>query len=1205
MTEETIFAAALEKKTPVERAAFLDETCSGDRALRQRVEALLQSHEYAGSFLKTPAILRAAEELAGQVPADTQAESPTGDHGDLHGSLHGDLDLAFLVSADETGFLRRLGHYEVHELIGRGGMAIVLKAFDEKLQRVVAIKVMAPQLAASALARQRFRREAQAAAAVRNEHIVAIYAVEEAEGLPYLVMEYVAGGSLQDRLGRSEPLELKHILSIGVQAAAGLAAAHALGLVHRDIKPSNILLENGASVKIVDFGLARTVDDGSVSQTGVIAGTPQYMAPEQARGDAFDHRADVYSLGATLYELLTRQPPFASGTPQQLLRQVAHDEPPRPRRINKAIPREVETIVLKAMAKEARDRYGTAQELAEDIGRFLEDKPIVAKRPALLKRLQKWARRHKAMVASVAVVAAVALLAGIVLAWRETQWANEAYEAALKQLNTEEQGRAAETHQRLRAEGNLRGALDVLDQIYLRVAEKEFLRDPQREKDDRELLTQALSFYEAFARENSAAPAARVEVGRAYHRVAEIRRALGQYLEARPAFGRAIAVREQLSAEFPTRADYKDQLAESHNGLGTVLRRVGHDQEAEKAYRKALELRSELAEADATVPDFQSNVAASLSNLAVLLTDRGQATDACQVLEQAIRHQRAALQVQPRHLLYREFLSNHYGALSMNLRALGKQEWARQAIGEAVTLLDELAAEFRDHPRYHAALASRQIDLGSSLADWGERAAADKILRRARDTLHRLVAQYPVVPLYRSQLALNYGSSAGLLAGADERAAAAEHFREAIDLLARLVNDFPQVPEYRQQLAMKHHNFGVALRRLGDPPGASRHLHQAIELRAQLVAEFPKVPVYRKELANSHNAMGALSGDPVVATKHFRQAFDLCNGLATEFPNVPAHQSELGATLNNWAIPLLGRGEAAEARQLLERAIRHQQVALEIDPQPPGYRQFLANHHCNLAKALVELGKHGEAKQAYDEGLKVHEKLATDFPNVPRYRRNLATAHYDLGIILTRMKLPADAEQAYGRALPYQEKLVADFPDMADYASELGATLNNLASRLRARRELTQARHLLELALRHQRAAFEMKPQHPAIRQRLSNHYLSLAGTLLQLEEHAEAAMVGAEFPRALTGAGAAEYHQAARVLAGCVPLAEKDKSLPPEKRKELTADYSDQATALLRQAIQRGYRKAEELRRDSAFEPLRSREGFQKLLADLETKAK
>jgi serine/threonine protein kinase len=226
-----------------------------------------------------------------------------------------DFPLDFLDPAENPAHLGRLGHYEVVEIIGRGGMGIVLKAFDTVLHRIVAVKVLAPQLATTAAARKRFEREARAAAAISHEQVVAIYEVGEVKGLPYLVMEYVAGVSLQERLDRTGPQELKEILRIGMQTARGLAAAHVQGLIHRDIKPANILLHNGVErVKITDFGLARAIDDASLTQSGCIAGTPQYMAPEQARGEAVDHRADLFSLGSVLYAMCTGRPPFRAST---------------------------------------------------------------------------------------------------------------------------------------------------------------------------------------------------------------------------------------------------------------------------------------------------------------------------------------------------------------------------------------------------------------------------------------------------------------------------------------------------------------------------------------------------------------------------------------------------------------------------------------------------------------------------------------------------------------------------------------------------------------------------------------------------------------------------------------------------------------------------------------------------------------------------
>ncbi|HEV3415388.1 MAG TPA: protein kinase, partial [Pirellulales bacterium] len=282
------------------------------------------------------------------------------------------ISLEFLAPTDDPHSLGRIGAYEVVGVVGRGGTGIVMKAFDRALNRLVAIKVLVPNLATSAAARRRFARESRAAAAVVHEHIVPIHAVSEQQGLPFIVMQYVPGRSLQQRLDQQGPLPLREILRIGLQTAAGLAAAHAQGLVHRDVKPANILLENGIErVLITDFGLARTVDEASLTCSGVIAGTPQYMAPEQARGDAVDYRTDLFSLGSVLYALCTGHSPFRAETTMGVLHRICKESPRPIQEANPEIPLWLSAIVARLHAKNPAKRYASATEVAEVLQRHL------------------------------------------------------------------------------------------------------------------------------------------------------------------------------------------------------------------------------------------------------------------------------------------------------------------------------------------------------------------------------------------------------------------------------------------------------------------------------------------------------------------------------------------------------------------------------------------------------------------------------------------------------------------------------------------------------------------------------------------------------------------------------------------------------------------------------------------------------------------
>ena len=284
-----------------------------------------------------------------------------------------DVPLRILEPTDEPGLLGKLGAYDILRVIGRGGMGVVFQARDQALDRLVAIKVLTPGMAATAAARRRFAREAKAAAAVVHEHVVTIHAVDVTpQGIPYLVMQYIAGKSVQDLVDQERPPELREILRIGSQVAKGLAAAHAQGLIHRDIKPANILLENGVErVKITDFGLARAVDDATMTQSGVVAGTPQYMSPEQARGDAFDHRTDLFSLGSVLYALCTGRAPFRGSSSMGTLKRVCERVPEPIGALNSDIPAWLIKIIKRLHAKDPAGRYATADEVAELLGRCL------------------------------------------------------------------------------------------------------------------------------------------------------------------------------------------------------------------------------------------------------------------------------------------------------------------------------------------------------------------------------------------------------------------------------------------------------------------------------------------------------------------------------------------------------------------------------------------------------------------------------------------------------------------------------------------------------------------------------------------------------------------------------------------------------------------------------------------------------------------
>lgn len=320
----------------------------------------------------------------------------------------------WLDPTDDPCMLGRFAGYEIVGIVGHGGMGIVLKGFESALNRFVAIKVLAPRLATSEAARKRFAREAQAAAAVIHENVIAIHRVDQAHGLPFLVMPYLGGVSLQQRIDREGPLSIEACLRIGSQIAAALSAAHTQGLVHRDIKPANILLERGVErVTITDFGLARAADDASVTRTGMIAGTPQYMSPEQARAQRLDARSDLFSLGSVLYVMATGKPPFNGEASFEILDQIINGSAPSIRDQRDEIPEWYESLVARLHQKSPDDRPASATELKEWIDACLQhlqaaDRPLPAN---LSGDRRKRNRRWPLPSAIVLLVAAVSFVA--------------------------------------------------------------------------------------------------------------------------------------------------------------------------------------------------------------------------------------------------------------------------------------------------------------------------------------------------------------------------------------------------------------------------------------------------------------------------------------------------------------------------------------------------------------------------------------------------------------------------------------------------------------------------------------------------------------------------------------------------------------------------------------------------------------------------
>lgn len=649
-----------------------------------------------------------------------------------------------------------LAGFQVRGEIGRGAMGIVLEAVQLELKRVVAIKVLpAPaQLSPELLAR--FRAEGEAAARLRHPNVVEVHTRGEIHGQPYLVMEYVDGGSLADRLNGS-PLSIEHGIGLIVSLARAIARAHESGVVHRDLKPANVLLTKDGTPKIADFGLAKLLDDSALAScSDAVIGTPAYMAPEQVSAGVKEigPAADIYALGAMLYECLTGRPPFCATVALATLELVRTAEPISPRRLNPAVPRDLETICLKCLRKEPAQRYLSATELADDLERFRDGLPIVARPVGAAERAWKWSRRRPAAAALIAVTALGAIVGGAGLLVHADRMRQEADRA--------NRGEAAAIAARNEADANYQAARDALQRIVSRV-------DPRRTdvptiKELRRIQVEdALAFYRAMMARDGPLPEMRFDAACAGLEAGRLEQRLGQRSAAEANLRRSAQLLAALALEFPAEVKFRSSQAEAEHDLSALLLGTGRFDEALGCQTRSLALRIDLAREFPQSHEFQSALALSHHGMGNVHWSRKQAKLAEEHYRQSVAI-REVLTAGEMPLADERRLADTEINLSVTLQGQsGRFPDAAHWHDRAEQRLERIASMRPDDADVLTSLAMLRVNWAYTLRDLGRPDDALVGLEKNIHPLETALAREPADSLVRDRLHCTFGVQAQLM----------------------------------------------------------------------------------------------------------------------------------------------------------------------------------------------------------------------------------------------------------------------------------------------------------------------------------------------------------------------------------------------------------------------------------------------------------
>ncbi|REK18412.1 MAG: hypothetical protein DWQ37_04050 [Planctomycetota bacterium] len=748
------------------------------------------------------------------------------------------------------------------------------------------------------------------------------------------------------------------VAQIGIQAAGALAHSHGHGVMHRDIKPSNLILDREGTVWVTDFGLARQGDQAGLTSVGDLVGTLRYLAPERFRGEADSPRSDIYALGLTLYELLAFRPAFEEKDRQKLIRQICEEEPPAPRKQRSGVPRDLETIVLKAIAKEPERRYASAADLQGDLERFLAGRPVTARPLGPTARSWRWCRRNP-VVATLASSLLVVLVAGLAVVTWQWRRAEQSLDLAIEMQRKAAENLDEAQRQRDRAEKNFLRARRAVDDYLSTISENKLLDTPTLEPLRAELLARARDFYEQFVEDRHDDPNVRAELAATYIRLSQITHDLeGDWI---PFFERGLKIMEELRAEGAEFTDFRSWRDGVYNTRAGWLMTDKPDEVFPLAERGIVVLER-LVDEHPEIEGFRNDLAGlyQIRGMVHFLQQRrGQAADD---FHRARELREALVAEHPEAEKFRYGLAEAYTMLGLIQLQANALDDALQRITQAKDIFEELSQANPAATRLVDLLAVEHQWLAAVRMQQARPLEALSEFQRTIDLQKRLATEYPRVAKFQTNLALSYRLLGRSLFDAKQVPMARSMFKQCFELLEQRMADYPEEGEYRRALSQAHSEFSSRLLLAGEPDEAQQHADQALELVDT------SDPGDRSAAAQAHYRLGRILSSRnkrEAATERFAKAIELGSSDPDTLPvSLAWYWYYQARTLEQ-----LERDE--HAADAYREALRLRKLGYD-DPRN------LATNHYRLADVAERLERPKEAETNYRAALDLYRSNGED-----------------------------------------------------------------------------------------------------------------------------------------------------------------------------------------------------------------------------------